>query len=266
MEKKILLFMTLSLAASSAAAADMHITTGNMLKLRRMSTSESVAIEAYPRGEAVEIIDRSANGKWYKVRIPSDGKTGFMFAKYISRKMDPIEQFEGDAKNRSQGSRTSDPIVQQEACGQNEADGKIVSLISPGGQVDAGLQEKYDNAVKELTTVKVELKALKETMAGMQKEIAKRNTEINTLKEKIALYDGIDDIRLMSNVEAMGEEVLFSGIGLVKMFQEADRVVIRIPKEHMTIAHKIFSKVEKHIFGGGDHLYVTIDKKALNIV
>lgn len=263
MKSKFLMLMTLSLAASSAAAADPGITTGNMLKLRRAPAFEAVAIEAYPRGETVEIIGRSPNGKWYKVRVPSDGKTGFMFAKYIGRKKVTDEQQTGTTKNESQGMSRTEPVVLQEACGQNE-DGKVMALISSGA--DAALQEKYDNAVKELNSVKVEIKSLKETVAGLRNDLIQKDKEIGLLKEKVALYDGIGDIRLMSNVEALGVDVLFTGIGLVKFYQEGDRVILRIPNEHTVVAKKVFSRVEKHIFGGENHLYVTIDKKILNIV
>ena len=68
----------------------------------------------------------------------------------------------------------------------------------------------------------------------------------------------------MGMLEAMGEEVMFSGIGLVRIFEERGRVIIRVPGECISKARKHFARVpDKHIFGSDEQLYITLDKKLL---
>jgi len=62
----------------------------------------------------------------------------------------------------------------------------------------------------------------------------------------------------------MGEEVMFSGIGLVRIFEEKGRVIIRVPGEYISKATKYFARVaDKHSFGSDEQLYITLDKNLL---
>ena len=265
-----------SFAANGWAAS--AVTTGNMLKLRKKPKLTSVAIEAYPKGEKVKILERNEIGNWVKVRVLSDGKEGYMAAKYVL----PDETADLDiakVSNETSTARLVGVIQQNDETNDRkevqvkeekvEVPAKAAKVFALAPAADEslnriGLQAKYNAVLSELSNARQEIQSLKQELDGVKDLLSAKEIEIVEMKQIISRYERITDIRLMGMLEAMGEDVMFSGIGLVRIFEEDGRVIIRVPGEYISKATKHFAKVaNKHTFGSDEQLYITLDKNLL---
>ena len=276
--KKALLVVGIIASFAADGWAASAVTTGNMLKLRKKPKLTSVAIEAYPKGEKVKILDRNEIGNWVKVRVLSDGKEGYMAAKYVSA--DETADF-GEEKVSNEISATGfggvipqndgmngskDFQIKEEKAEVPEKAAKVIALAPAADEPLnlTGLKAEYDAVVNELSSARQEIQALKHELAGVKNLLSTKENEVIEMKQIISRYDRITDIRLMGMLEAMGEEVMFTGIGLVRIFEEKGRVIIRVPGEYISKATKYFARVaNKNTFGSDEQLYITLDKNLL---
>lgn len=53
------------------------------IALRKDADNSSQCIKEYEKGESVTIYYKSKDGKWYYVKVKSDGKKGWMYAEYV---------------------------------------------------------------------------------------------------------------------------------------------------------------------------------------
>lgn len=71
-------------APTSAATGEVTGTvTGSTVALRKDADKSSQCIKEYSKGETVTIYYKSSDGKWYYVKVSSDGKKGWMYAEYV---------------------------------------------------------------------------------------------------------------------------------------------------------------------------------------
>lgn len=270
----------LALAAFATSAwGETGSTSVNMLKLRKKPTSDSVAIEAYPKGEKLNVIGKSANGKWFKVKMTSDRRVGYMFAAYIAideqaksvvQQSDaPIITFTKSAPEtgctefrpevgctESQAQEVKKPVPRKE---------KMVSLIATAGDGDAAgnYQTRYEDTLQQLTTARKEIVSLKQEVTKLKADLAASVKTVTEYKRRLASIEQVADFRLMSLVELKGEEVEFNGLGSVTMAENDGRVIFKIPAELADKARGLFSKVNRNILDGAKVVYITIDKSNL---
>lgn len=60
-----------------------NVSASSKIALRKEADKNSQCIKEYDRGEAVTIYYKSKDGKWYYVKVNSDGKKGWMYAEYV---------------------------------------------------------------------------------------------------------------------------------------------------------------------------------------
>lgn len=278
MKKRFVIMLALVTFATSAWA-EAGRTTGNMLKLRKKPTSDSVAIEAYPQGEKLEVIGKSANGKWLKVKMTGDGKVGYMFAAYIA--------IDGQTESLAQQSKTpvmtftkSEPeagcseSASEAGCKESHAEEvkkleprkeKVVSLVAPAGEgeVAGNYQNRYEETLQQLTKARKEIVSLKEEVAKLKTDLVESENTVKEYKRRLASIEQVTDFKLMSLVELKGEEVEFNGLGTVTMAENDGRVIFKVPADLADKARRLFSKVNKNILDGAKVIYITIDKSRL---
>lgn len=278
MKKRFAILLAL-VAFATSAWGETGSTSGNMLKLRKKPSSDSVAIEAYPQGEKLEVLGKSANGKWLKVKMASDRKVGYMFAAYIAidgqaeslaqRSEAPVMTF---TKSVPEGGCTES--VSEAGCTESQAEEvkkpearkeKVVSLVAPAaeGEGAGNYQARYEEAAQQLTTARKEIVSLKQEVAKLKTDFAESEKNVTEYKRRLASIEQVTDFRLMSLVEVKGEEVEFNGLGTVTMAENNGRVIFKIPAELADKARRLFSKVNKNILDGAKVVYITIDKSRL---
>lgn len=276
--KKIATMLALAAFATSAWG-ETGITSGNMLKLRKKPTSDSVAIEAYPKGEKLEVIGKSANGKWLKVKMNNDRRVGYMFAAYVAideQAKSLVQQSEAPviafAKSAPEAGCTES--MSEVGCAEFHAEEvkkseprkeKVVSLISPAGDGDSAgnYQARYEETLQQLTTARKEIVSLKQEVIKLKTDLAESEKTATEYKRRLASIEQVTDFRLMSLVELKGEEVEFNGLGSVTMAENDGRVIFKVPAELADRARRLFSKVNKNILDGAKVVYITIDKSRL---
>lgn len=278
MKKRFVILLAL-VAFASNAWGETGRTTGNMLKLRKKPTSDSVAIEAYPKSEKLEVIGKSADGKWMKVKVASDRKVGYMFAAYIAidgqaeslaqRSDAPVMTFtksapEGGCTESVSEAGCTEPQV-EEVKKPDPRKEKVVSLVAPAGEGEAAgnYQVRYEETLQQLTTARKEIVSLKQEVAKLKTDLAESEKTVTEYKSRLASIEQVTDFRLMSLVELKGEEVEFSGLGTVLMAENDGRVIFKVPAELADKARRLFSKVNKNILDGAKVVYITIDKSRL---
>ncbi len=270
MMKRMVLLLALVTFASTAWGESGQ-TSGNMLKLRKRPSGESVAIEAYPKGEKVDVIGRSEDGKWFKVKVASDRKVGYMCAAFVSlagqREVPAsVEQGEGLGlqlkATRTAGEATT-PVEQRVANKARKE--KVVSLVARGGEEDMGLQAKYEASRRELATAQQEISSLKQEVTSLKKALISSEKTVAEYRQRLASMEQVVDFRLMSLVEGKGEEVVFTGLGTVKMAEHNGRVIFKVPAEVAEKARSLFGRTNRNMFDGLKCVYVTIDKAHLSL-
>lgn len=71
-------------SAPSGATGEVSGTVNaSTIALRKDASNSSQCIKEYTKGEAVTIYYKSSDGKWYYVKVKSDGKKGWMYADYV---------------------------------------------------------------------------------------------------------------------------------------------------------------------------------------
>lgn len=269
--KEMVLLLTLVTFASTAWGEPGQ-TSGNMLKLRKRPTSDSVAIEAYPRGEKIDVIGRSDDGKWLKVKVVSDGKIGFMYAAFVS-----LEGHSGLHASEEQGNipvtaanlKSSSPVentapVKMSISDKNRRE-KVVSLVARGGEGETEIQAKHEASLRDLSTAREEIISLKQVVTRLKTALDASEKTVAEYRQRLATMEQVADFRLMSLVEMKGEEVLFNGLGAVQMAESDGRVIFKVPAERAKTARRLFSKVNRNILDGAQVVYITIDKGYLSL-
>ena len=74
---------TYSGATSGEVSGVVNVGATSTIALRKDASKESQCIKEYAKGEAVTIYYKSKDGKWYYVKVNSDGKKGWMYAEYV---------------------------------------------------------------------------------------------------------------------------------------------------------------------------------------
>lgn len=281
MKNKFAVLLAL-VAFATSAWGETGSTSVNMLKLRKKPSSDSVAVEAYPQGEKLEVIGKSANGKWLKVKMSSDHRVGYMFAAYISLdgQSESLAQ-QSDAPVMTFTKTASDEAGCTESaieagCTQSHAEEvkkpeprkeKIVSLVVPAGEGEGnskgGMQAQYEETLQQLTTARKEIVSLKQEVTKLKTDLAESEKTVTEYKRRLASIEQVTDFRLMSLVELKGEEVEFNGLGTVTMAENEGRVIFKVPAELADKARRLFSKVNKNVLDGAKVVYITIEKSRL---
>lgn len=270
MMKKMVLLALVTFA--STAWGEQGQTSGNMLKLRKRPTSDSVAIEAYPKGEKVDVIGRSEDGKWVKVKVVSDGKVGFMYAAFVS--LEEQSGFYATAEQRNipvtAANLKSPSLVENTAPGKmsitdKNRQEKVVSLVARGGEGETEIQAKYEASRRDLSMAREEIISLKQEVTRLKTALDASEKTVAEYRQRLATMEQVADFRLMSLVEMKGEEVLFNGLGAVQMAESDGRVIFKVPAERANAARRLFSKVNRNILDGVQVVYITIDKGYLSL-
>lgn len=270
MKKMVLLLAFVALASN--VWAESGRTKVNMLKLRKMPTSDSVSIDGYPKGEKLEVLSKSADRKWLKVRIISDGKVGYMFASYVTvggqTESSQLVLGQGDAPAMrfSLTAPASAPEPAESVVVNSKRKERSVSLVASG--VDASTAEtqtQYMETLQQLTSAKQEIISLKQEVTRLNNELAASEQTVTEYRKRLATFEQVADFRLMSLVEMKGENVFFNGIGTVQMAENNGRVIFKVPAESADIARRLFSKTNKNILEGAQVIYITIEKSKLSI-
>ncbi|MBQ6078074.1 MAG: SH3 domain-containing protein [Clostridia bacterium] len=74
---------TYSGTTGGEVSGTVNVSATSKIALRKDASKESQCIKEYARGEAVTIYYKSKDGKWYYVKVNSDGKKGWMYAEYV---------------------------------------------------------------------------------------------------------------------------------------------------------------------------------------
>lgn len=74
---------TYSGTSGGEVSGTVNVSATNKIALRKEADKGSQCIKEYQRGEAVTIYYKSKDGKWYYVKVNSDGKKGWMYAEYV---------------------------------------------------------------------------------------------------------------------------------------------------------------------------------------
>ncbi len=69
--------------ATGEVSGTVNVSSGKTIALRKDASSSAQCIKEYKKGEAVTIYYKSKDGKWYYVKVKSDGKKGWMYADYV---------------------------------------------------------------------------------------------------------------------------------------------------------------------------------------
>lgn len=271
MKKMVTLLALVTFA--STAWGEPGQTSGNMLKLRKRPTTDSVAIEAYPKGEKVDVIGRSEEGKWVKVKVASDGKVGYMAAAFVSlgeQSALPAPGEQGNSPMKGFHLKTADTPVEakpsaEPSVGNRDRQEKIVSLVARGGEGETGVETKYEATLRELSAAQKEISSLKQEVKRLKTELATTEKTIDEYRRRLATMEQVADFRLMSLVEMKGEEVLFNGLGTVLMAENDGRVIFKVPAELADKARRLFSKVNRNFLDGAQVVYITIDRSQLSL-
>lgn len=70
-------------SATGEVTGTVNVNAGSKIALRKSADKDSQCIKEYTRGEALTIYYKSDDGKWYYVKVNSDGKKGWMYASYV---------------------------------------------------------------------------------------------------------------------------------------------------------------------------------------
>ncbi len=264
--KKIMVLLSLLVVVPSAWGESGY-TTGNMLKLRKKPSANSVAIEAYPKGEVLNVIDRCEGGKWVKVKITTDGRVGYMFAQYVATGGQPeatelenagaqdIPAVHFSLSSPGEGTPSAQvPLTEEQKS-------KVVSLVEREGEGD--FKVRFEETTKQLSAAREEVVSLKQEVEKLKAELAGSKSSMSEFKQRLAAVEQIDDFRLVSLVNAKGEEVQFNGLGTVRMAENNGRVIFKVPDILAGKAKSIFAKVKRNLLESPHAVYITIDKDFL---
>lgn len=270
MKKMVLLLAFVAFASN--VWAESGRTKVNMLKLRKLPTSDSVSIDGYPKGEKLDVLSKSQDRKWLKVRIISDSKVGYMFASYVmvegQTESSSLVLGQGDAPviRFSLTAPASAPEPAERVVANKERKERSVSLVASGvDAITAETQTQYMETLQQLTTAKQEIISLKQEVTRLNNELAASEQTVTEYKKRLATIEQVADFRLMSLVEVKGENVFFNGIGTVQMAENNGRVIFKVPAESADKARRLFSKTNKNILEGARVIYITIEKIKISV-
>jgi hypothetical protein len=251
--------------------AEPGVTAVNMLKLRKAPTIEAIAIEAYPIGEKIEVLERGRHSSWVKVKVYSDGKVGYMASRYVSvggrMPASPVKEQEAvpekSAAMAAPASTAPAPPDPPATTPKAEKIEKVLTLVVANSDDDAIWRTKYETTLRELEATRNEIAALKAGLSGFKPVPAKPEARVVDYSQRLASMENAEDFLLMSLVELKGEEVMLSGLGKVSMTSRGHRVILKVPAELADRVQTLFATVDNHTFGH-DSLYITLDRRHLS--
>lgn len=257
--RTLLLFLTILLALNGTAAASNAVTTKNMLKLRKGPSKEDIPIFAYPKGEPVEVTGKSEDNRWYKVRVKSDGRTGFMWGEYIS--LGPDVSMRLDAAFLDVSNSVSSKANQPEEADTKHHQSTTVS-VKLGGlgaehQEYLQLQSKYDEAVRQVAARDAQIRSLQTEVSKLREDLVVSGQKTDALEKRLASAEKVRDVRLISMVEMAGEDIALIGVGTAQMASIGDWVVFKAGSAKEAGLKKVFGKTEHNTHIVGDVVYIT---------
>lgn len=86
------------------------------------------------------------------------------------------------------------------------------------------------------------------------------SAEMAQLRKTIETLTKMPDFKLVSLVEASGEEVYLKGVGTVRMANSKELAIFKVPKASAKSAEKVFAHLLKRVVDGGDASFFICDR------